>query len=228
MDTAIVDTKKPKRVSTQGRKKKTPKSSPSLQSVEGVPIPELSLAENVQDKRKKKEKIPVNDIEKRIKSLRKKAAAQSASIERLYTAQDENQQSDELSFDSRVDEEFKSMVEYKDYIINYDRLKKLPTFQLTFKTQLVDDDASQPKARSRVSKKLIVRPEVVDIEAPESDDWKNDLRTMTIRNKMVRIDDDKGLVYSSSYELIGSIEEFEMMDEEVETNELDENNNLNI
>jgi hypothetical protein len=178
----------------------------------------------VAEPKKRKEKIVGNDIERRIKSMRKKATSQSASIERLYTVQDEKDAKGELTFDSRVDEEFKKMVEYKDYIVNYERLSKLPTFPLTFKTQLVDDDANQVKTKSRATKKM----SIVATIAEETDDWKQDLRTMTIRNRMVRVDDDKGLVYSSTYELIGTIEEFEMMDEEADTTELDENNNLNI
>ena len=179
---------------------------------------------SVAEPKKRKEKIVGNDIERRIKSMRKKATSQSASIERLYTVQDEKDAKGELTFDSRVDEEFKKMVEYKDYIVNYERLSKLPTFPLTFKTQLVDDDANQVKTKSRATKKM----SIVATIAEETDDWKQDLRTMTIRNRMVRVDDDKGLVYSSTYELIGTIEEFEMMDEEADTTELDENNNLNI
>jgi hypothetical protein len=189
--------------------------------------PKRVLGDSTTERKKKKEKPSATvEIERKIKSMRKKASAQSASIERLYVAQDINVSNDELTFDRRVEEEFKSIVEYKDYIVNYERLSKLPTFNISFKTQLVDEDVNQVKSKSR--KKMLLKPIAETVEA---DDWKQDLRTITIRNRLVRIDDDKGLVYSSTYELIGTVEEFEMMDEENEVSDaqdIDENNNLNI
>ena len=218
MESQAVPTK-PKRVS---RKKGDTVTSVTTVTTVAKEVGGTDTKTEKAEPKKRKEKVVVNDIERRIKSLRKKAISQSASIERLYIVQDEKDSNGELTFDNRVDEEFKKMVEYKDYIINYDRLSKLPTFPLHFKTQLVDDDITQVKTKTRTKKvSMATIPE-------ETDDWKQDLRTMTIRNRMVRIDDDKGLVYSATYELIGSIEEFEMMDEETETTEIDENNNLNI
>jgi hypothetical protein len=59
------------------------------------------------------------------------------------------------------------------------------------------------------------------VEEIENDsDWKQELRTMVVRNRIIRIDDDKGLVYNSEYELLGTVEEFEDMDDdEPEANE---------
>lgn len=200
-----------------------------------------------QGRRCRKEKpASVNDLEKRIKSMKKRAATSSVSIDRLYTLnQTDNQQTnEELAFDRDVDADFDKMYEYKDYIVNYDRLKRLPTFDIAFKTVIVDEDGTTTgKSRGRTKKERIMAAASatsgdtngddddgapitakasLDGDGDNDNDWKQDLRTMVVRNRIIRIDDDKGLVYNSEYELVGSVEEFEVMDDdEPETAETD-------
>lgn len=192
-------------------------------------------------RRTKKEKpTAVNDLEKRIKSMKKRAATSSVSIDRLYLANqtENNLVNEELTFDREVDADFEKMYEYKEYVVNYERLRRLPTFDLIFKSAIVDEDTTVSKPRGRTKKERILAVvssnKLIDDDDEESksvnndnaddmeneSDWKQDLRTMSVRNRIIRIDDDKGLVYNSEYELIGTVEEFEDMDDdEPEANE---------
>jgi hypothetical protein len=197
-------------------------------------------AKSMSSRRARKEKpSAVNDLEKRIKSLKKRAATNSVSIDRRYVANqtENNQINEELSFDREVDIDFEKMYEYKEYVVNYERLRRLPTFDIVFKTAIVDEDTTVSKPRGRTKKERILavasssklndddeesKSDIgIVVEDIENDsDWKQELRTMVVRNRIIRIDDDKGLVYNSEYELLGTVEEFEDMDDdEPEANE---------
>jgi hypothetical protein len=259
-------TNKPKRIATDGtatvrktRKKKTDVDEPmsALKSdvidtkvssvdelTDGIHSMQLSSSQietlEAQSVRVKREKV--SDLEKRIKSMKKRALTQSVAIDRRYT-NEPSEQMEELTFDRDVDAQFDKMYEYKEYIINYDRLRKLPTFDMSFKTVIVDEDlhATKPRGRAKkgkVASKVDKVEDVEDLDEHEDvhcssverkhadidhdgdhedtdwTDWKQDLKTMVIRNQLVRVDDDKGLVYNSQYELIGTIEEFEEQDDE--------------
>jgi hypothetical protein len=208
-----------------------------------VSNPELSVvADDLKiglSRRIKKEKpTAVNDLEKRIKSMKKRAATNSVSIDRLYLANqtENNLVNEELTFDREVDADFEKMYEYKEYVVNYERLRRLPTFDLVFKSAIVDEDTTVSKPRGRTKKERILAvasssklnddddeesKSSIVVEDIENDaDWKQELRTMVVRNRIIRIDDDKGLVYNSEYELLGTVEEFEDMDDdEPEANE---------
>jgi len=212
--------------------------------VDGIHSMQLSSSQvetlEAQIIRVKREKV--SDLEKRIKSMKKRALTQSVAIDRRYT-NEPSEQMEELTFDRDVDAQFDKMYEYKEYIINYDRLRKLPTFDMSFKTVIVDEDlhATKPRGRAKkgkVASKVDKVEDVEDLDEHEDvhcssverkhadidhdgdhedtdwTDWKQDLKTMVIRNQLVRVDDDKGLVYNSQYELIGTIEEFEEQDDE--------------
>lgn len=100
---------------------------------------------------------------------------------------------DELTYDLSVDDEYKSSILERDMTVHYDKIKQLPTYNITFKTKTDDNE--------------IVEKKMKHVEE-EVDDESKMLPIEKVGNIYYKFDYDKGIIYDMKMNEVGHIDDY--------------------
>jgi len=124
----------------------------------------------------------------------------------------------ELTYDLSVEDEYKSSLLERDMSIHHEIIKKLPSYNIDFKTKM-DDEISDKK----IKKKIEINKEVSNEEEVEEDGC--NLPIEKVGNLYYKFDYDKGIIYDMKMNEVGHIDDYGeicILNENEEENEEDE------
>ena len=110
----------------------------------------------------------------------------------------------QLSYDLTVDDDFKSTIYERDMTVNINKINKLPTFNMNFKTKQEEDDANTNNG-SKKNRKITI--ENTNNNNNEDDEYIKTLVIEKVGNIFYRFDYDKGIIYDMKMNEVGHIDD---------------------
>ncbi len=108
----------------------------------------------------------------------------------------------QLNYDLSVDDDFKSSILERDMRVNLDKIQKLPTYNIQFKSKLEEEDNTN-NIKTKKGKKYSSD----NLNNTEDDEYIKTLTVEKVGNIYYRFDYDKGIIYDMKMEEVGYIDD---------------------